>query len=96
LGFSQDSRPDERRECLGRHEFHRLPETRFEQIRQGQEMLKRLGARRELHEHVDITIRAGLTAQNRAEQRQALNPEASDLYLRGDQTPHSLVSTKRL
>jgi len=81
LRFCEDSRSDERRERLRRHELHSSSKTVFEELRKDEEVLVRLGTGRKLHEQIDITVWAGVAAQNRPEQRKPPHPKGPNLGL---------------
>jgi hypothetical protein len=79
LRIREDSGTNERRESLGRHEFDRTSEARFQQIGEREKPVKRLRAWCELNEKVHVALRARLPAQDRSKQREPDHAEAANL-----------------
>jgi hypothetical protein len=81
LRFGQNSRSDQRREPLRRDQLDPAFEAIFEQVEKSRKTVECLGARRKLHQQVDIAVGAGLTTQNRAEQCEPRDAKGPDLRL---------------
>ena len=73
MSFGYDTRPDKRRESFRCHELDVAAKPSFKQLGEGEKPIIGLGAGREAHEEIDITISLRGAAQHRAEERQTFH-----------------------
>jgi len=95
LRFCQDTRPNKRRKRLRRNEFHPTPETVFEKLGKRKKAIERLGARRELHEEVNVAVRPGIAAKDGTEQGEPSDTKRTNLRFGSRQKVRRLFSGNR-
>ena len=105
LRFGENTRPDERREGLGRHQLDATTETGFEKLGQGEKALERLAAGRERDKEVkhrcrdvprfEAPTQTTPAAPRRAHEPPPRSPPGAALQPRAIMTP-SPVGCKRM
>jgi hypothetical protein len=69
---------NEGRKRFRRDEFHTTAEAVFEKPGKREKAIERLGAREEMHEEINITVRPGFATKGRAEQGE---PSESPMWI---------------